>query len=71
MRIGQAANGNSHIREKRFDEWQRLPNPPLADWLELLDGVQRRIARRLVRPEEEERLKKTIAELFPDAKLEP
>ena len=36
------------IREKRFDEWQRLPHPTLDDWMELLDGVRRRIARRQI-----------------------
>lgn len=52
-------------REKRFDRWQSLANPPLEDWLELLDAVQRRVSRRLLRPEEETRLKKRISELFP------
>jgi hypothetical protein len=54
-------------RERRYDQWQRLPDPPLADWLELLDGVQRRINRRLLRPEEEARLKQLIRERFPEA----
>ena len=53
-------------REKRFDDWQPVENPPLEDWLELLDSVQRRIARRLVRPEQEALVKKTIRERFPD-----
>ena len=56
-------------RERRFEQWQKLADPPLADWLELLDGVQRRISRRLLRPEEELRLKKSIGERFPGAKL--
>jgi hypothetical protein len=34
-----------------------------------LDGVQRRVNRRLLPPVEEERLKKKILEAFPDAKL--
>jgi hypothetical protein len=54
------------MREKRFDQWQPVAEPPLEDWLELLDSVQRRITRRLQRPEEEARLKKTIHELFPE-----
>ena len=58
-----------YVREQRFDRWQALPNPPLDDWLELLDGIQRRIGRRLLRPEEEARLKKTIRELFPGTDL--
>jgi hypothetical protein len=52
-------------RERRFDRWEPLNHPPLEDWLELLDGVRRRVARRLLRPQEEERLKKTISERFP------
>jgi len=56
-------------REKRYDQWQPVKNPPLEDWLELLDAVQRRINRRLLRPEEEGRVKKTIRERFPDAKV--
>jgi hypothetical protein len=54
-------------REKRFDQWQPLDHPPVEDWLELLDSVERRIARRLLRPEEAERIRKTISELFPKA----
>ena len=57
-------------REKRYDQWQRMDKPPLEDWLCLLDAVRRRIARRLQRPEEEDRLKKTIGEKFPEADLE-
>jgi hypothetical protein len=57
-----------YAREKRFDIWEEVENPPLEDWLELLDGVRRRIARRLVRPEEEARVAKMISERFPDWK---
>jgi hypothetical protein len=57
-------------REKRYDQWQRVEEPPLADWLELLDAVQRRINRRLLRPEEEARIKKTIREKFPDTSID-
>jgi hypothetical protein len=54
-------------RLKRFDEWQSVANPPLEDWLALLDSVRRRINRRLLRPEEEELLLKIIADQFPGA----
>ena len=57
-------------RERRYDQWQAVPEPLLEDWLELLDSVQRRINRRLLRPEEEDRVKKSIRERFPDAKLD-
>ncbi len=59
-----------YARERRYDQWQVVANPPLEDWLELLDAVQRRINRRLLRPEEDARLKKSIRERFPDAKLD-
>src|SRR6266404_7583217 len=55
------------VREKRYDVWQAVPEPPLEDWLELLDAVQRLINRRRLRPEEEERVKQSIRERFPEA----
>ena len=57
-------------REKRYDQWQPVLEPPLEDWLELLDAVQRRINRRRSRPEEEDRVKKMIRERFPEAKFD-
>ena len=58
-----------YVREQRYERWQPLPDPPLEDWIELLDAVQRRIARRLLRPEEETRLRKAIRERFPEVEL--
>jgi hypothetical protein len=57
-------------REQRYDQWQAIAEPPLEDWLELLDAVQRRINRRLLRPEEEGRIKTAIRERFPEAELD-
>lgn len=54
-------------RERRYDQWQALPDPPLADWLELLDAVQRRIARRQLRPEEENHVRQAMLERYPEA----
>ncbi len=56
-----------YSREKRYDIWQRIEEPPLEDWLALLDAVRRRINRRLLRPEEEQRVTQSIRERFPDA----
>ena len=53
-------------RERRYDQWQAVEHPPLEDWLELLDCVQRRINRRLLRPEEEARVRQRIREHFPE-----
>ena len=61
-------------REKRFDQWAQVEYPPLEDWLALLDSVQRRINRQLLRPEAEVRLRKIIMERFPGTskdQLEP
>ncbi len=56
-------------REKRYDRWQSIPEPPLEDWLELLDAIHRLINRRRIRPEEEARVRKAIRERFPEAEL--
>ncbi|HVM49193.1 MAG TPA: hypothetical protein VMU04_14270 [Candidatus Acidoferrum sp.] len=56
-------------REKRYDRWQAIAEPPLEDWLALLDAVQRRINRRLLRPEEEARVKQAIIERYPEAQF--
>jgi hypothetical protein len=56
-------------RERRYDRWMAMEDPPMEDWLELLDAVRRRIARRLLRPEEEDRVKRTIVERYPGTAL--
>lgn len=56
-------------REKRYDEWQPLARPSLEDYRELLDGVQRRVARRLLEPDDEKRVLRMMREAYPDAKL--
>jgi hypothetical protein len=58
-----------YSREKRFDDWEPLAQPLLDDWLELLDGVRRRIGRRLLRPEEEQRVIKAILLRYPEAEI--
>lgn len=56
-------------RERRYDQWQAVEDPPLEDWLALLDAVQRRVQRRLLRPEEEVRVKRCIRERFPEERI--
>jgi hypothetical protein len=53
-------------REKRFDQWQEV-EPPLEDWLELLEAMQRLIVRRRYQPVDEEDLRKKIRDRFPEA----
>ena len=57
-------------RKRRYDQWQAIKEPPLEDWVELLDAVRRRINRRLLRPEEEARVERSIRERFPEAKFD-
>lgn len=54
-------------RHKRFDQWERVEQPPLEDWLELLDAVQRLITRRRLQPVDEARVRQRIRERFPDS----
>jgi hypothetical protein len=56
-------------REKRFEVWQPVHEPPLEDWLELLDAVQRMIPRRRYQPDDEQALRRQILERFPEAKI--
>lgn len=56
-------------REKRFDQWQPVKEPPLEDWLELLDAVQRLVVRRRLQPDDEERVRRRIRERFPEAEV--
>lgn len=57
-------------RERRYDQWQAVAEPPLEDWVELLDAVRRLINRRRVRPEEEGRVRQSIRERFPEVVVE-
>ena len=58
-------------RHRRYDRWQSLPAPPMEDWMELLDSVTRRVARRLLQPEEIGRVQQAIREQYPDATFSP
>ena len=52
-------------RLKRFDNWEPVEKPSIEDWLELLDCVKRRVARRKLMPDEETRLLQYIRRQFP------
>jgi len=54
-------------RAKRFDTWQPVVEPPLEDWMELLDAVQRLVNRRRYQPDDEERVRSQIRERFPES----
>ncbi len=56
-------------RQRRYDQWARIPQPSLEDWRELLDGVRRRAGRQLMRPEEPGRVEMMIRQQYPDAEL--
>ena len=59
-----------YSRLKRFDNWEKVENPPLEDWLELYDSVQRRIQRMLLPPDEEKRVRKMILDRYPGTKID-
>jgi len=58
-----------YARSRRYQQWEAVPDPVLEDWLTLLDAVRRRVARRLLRPEEAGRVEQTIRQLFPEAQF--
>ena len=58
-----------YIRERRLGQWELMEDPPLEDWLKLLDGIRRRVNRRLLRPEEPARVEKAIRERFPETEF--
>ncbi len=56
-------------RERRFERWESMEEPPLEDWLELLDAVQRLIPRGRFQREDETRIRRRIRETCPGAEL--
>ena len=67
-----AHNGGQYrffARGKRFDQWEPVKEPPLEDWLEFLDCVRRRVARRKLMPDEETRVLQAIRARFPEQEL--
>ncbi len=54
-------------RSRRYEDWREMADPPLADWRELLDAVERLVPRRRQRPEEPDRIRQAIRSRFPDA----
>jgi len=54
-------------RGKRYDQWHPVKEPPLEDWLELLDAMQRLVNRRRYQPADETLLRSQIRERFPES----
>jgi hypothetical protein len=54
-------------RGGRYEQWRPVAHPPLEDWLQLLDGVRRRLGRGSLRSEEVVRVEQSIRKRFPDA----
>ena len=57
------------VRGARYDQWRPVEQPPLEDWLLLLDGVRRRVGRGSLRREEVVRIENIVRARFPDAEL--
>ncbi|MGA4644485.1 hypothetical protein [Limisphaera sp. 4302-co] len=56
-------------RTRRYERWEPVAEPPLEDWLALLDAIRRMIPRRRYQPEDERRLVRQIRERFPEVGL--
>ena len=54
-----------HWRHRRYEPWRAQPQPPLEDWLELLDAVRRMVPRRRFPPDEVDRVEQAIREHYP------
>jgi hypothetical protein len=51
-------------------EWQKLDTPLLEDWLEVLDAVRRRVARRQYLPKDVAAIEAEVKRRFPKARLD-
>jgi len=58
-----------YARERRYDRWEHTEKPPLEDWLSLLDAIERGVPRRRYKPDELDRVRQKIRELFPEAEF--
>jgi len=68
MPSASAASG-SFSSGQTIRNWEPVPEPPLEDWRELLDAVQRLINRRRLQPEHEELVRRRMRERFPEEKF--
>ncbi len=56
-----------HQRARRHDLWQRVEDPPVEDWLALIDALERRVTRRLITPDEVKRVRREFQLRHPNA----
>ena len=58
-------------RQRRYENWEKVESPILSDWLELLNGIDRRVNRRVCKPEDSTNVRRTILKFFPGTELPP
>ena len=63
------ATSGDFISSKRFEQWEEVAEPPLEDWLSLLDAVRRRISRKKIPEQDEKKLVRLIRARFPEAEI--
>lgn len=56
-----------YLQYRRYENWEEIVDPPLEDWLNLLDAVRRRIARKKIPEGADKKLIRTIKSFYPDA----
>jgi hypothetical protein len=59
------------FRRMARNERREFYEAPVEEWLELLDAVERRIARRLLKPSDAEAIRREIGLRFPGTELPP
>jgi hypothetical protein len=62
-------NWRFYQQYRRYDTWEEMKDPPLEDWINLLDAVRRRISRKKIPMGEDKKLIRHIKSLFPDAEI--
>jgi hypothetical protein len=57
-----------HQRARRNDLWQAIKEPIVEDWIALIDALERRVPRRLTKPDEVERVRQLFHQKHPEAR---
>ncbi len=58
-------------RKGKDVQWQEIKTPPLSDWLDLLESLERRAARDLTPPAQIEAVRQRIREKYPEHRFVP
>jgi hypothetical protein len=74
LEVNASQNGPRWVflsRARRYDDWKPFPEPTEEDWLELVDAVERRVQRGLMRAEVLKALQSEVRQRFPVKRSKP